>query len=554
MNSVKKFTAIIIAAAMLLTCISVTAFGSEKEFLLGDVDRDGQVSPYDARIILRAAANLDELSDEETALGDTYSDGKITAADARKILAISGKLTDLPQQSEDFREDDTTPPGTYPNRPVIEFSAEASDYDEIHVTVTASDFAHTQAGTLFFKYDSEYLYFKDIKTSDTNNLIFMGGPVVNSKDMLSLSFAYASEALSDTAELCTITFKVLKEGYSYIYFDVGSWFGTQTPLHTQLDDNTEITLPELRLNAQIQNDTLTVLLSGKNIKGVTNADIFFYYDPEYLELTAINEAPEADFDIAISNDAQDGFASFSFAYESFALNDTDICSLTFNILKEGETSLRFTVESWEGVDAKPGDGFFNIKLTGYDNSCGDNLTWYFDGEETLYIEGSGKMYDFDVNPAPWDSLGDKITKVEIADGVTTIGKHAFACCEKLDVITIPESVTEIGLWGVGFTKDGTKSDILFIRCRENSAAYNYAQANSFSIDTEFSDINTVIMGDLDGNGKVTAADARLALRYSAKLETPNELQKRAADTDGNSKITAADARTILRVAAKLENF
>ena len=59
-------------------------------------------------------------------------------------------------------------------------------------------------------------------------------------------------------------------------------------------------------------------------------------------------------------------------------------------------------------------------------------------------------------------------------------------------------------------------------------------------------------GDVDGNGKITAADARLALRISAKLEKATEYQTRIADMDKNNKITAADARKILRISAKLE--
>lgn len=63
----------------------------------------------------------------------------------------------------------------------------------------------------------------------------------------------------------------------------------------------------------------------------------------------------------------------------------------------------------------------------------------------------------------------------------------------------------------------------------------------------------IIMGDLDSNKKITATDARLALRAASKLDA-NNYDVNAYDTDGNGKLTAADARTILRVAAKLQNF
>ena len=43
----------------------------------------------------------------------------------------------------------------------------------------------------------------------------------------------------------------------------------------------------------------------------------------------------------------------------------------------------------------------------------------------------------------------------------------------------------------------------------------------------------VVRGDLDGNGKVNAADARVVLRYVAKLQNLNKAQIKAADADGN---------------------
>lgn len=64
-------------------------------------------------------------------------------------------------------------------------------------------------------------------------------------------------------------------------------------------------------------------------------------------------------------------------------------------------------------------------------------------------------------------------------------------------------------------------------------------------------VQICLMEDVSCDGKVTARDARLALRYSAKLEKLEGLSLIAADVDENGKISAADARLILRKAAKL---
>lgn len=57
----------------------------------------------------------------------------------------------------------------------------------------------------------------------------------------------------------------------------------------------------------------------------------------------------------------------------------------------------------------------------------------------------------------------------------------------------------------------------------------------------------VIKGDVDGDGKVTASDARLILRDSVGLEN---LDLERADVDGDGKITSTDAREALRTAVK----
>lgn len=59
------------------------------------------------------------------------------------------------------------------------------------------------------------------------------------------------------------------------------------------------------------------------------------------------------------------------------------------------------------------------------------------------------------------------------------------------------------------------------------------------------------LGDVDCNGKVTASDARMILRHSAKLENLSDSVIPVADADGNGKVSATDARLVLRFASKL---
>ena len=62
-------------------------------------------------------------------------------------------------------------------------------------------------------------------------------------------------------------------------------------------------------------------------------------------------------------------------------------------------------------------------------------------------------------------------------------------------------------------------------------------------------------GDVDGDGKITSADARLALRRSVKLEDYPEgsAPYLACDADGDGTVSSADARLILRASVGLED-
>ena len=67
-------------------------------------------------------------------------------------------------------------------------------------------------------------------------------------------------------------------------------------------------------------------------------------------------------------------------------------------------------------------------------------TVYKDG--LLDIVGSGRMRD--LSNIPWIDHANVITKAQISNGITNIGRYAFYHLGALSQITIPSSVTEIG--------------------------------------------------------------------------------------------------------------
>lgn len=77
---------------------------------------------------------------------------------------------------------------------------------------------------------------------------------------------------------------------------------------------------------------------------------------------------------------------------------------------------------------------------------------------------------------------------------------------------------------------------------------------SVSAKTPLLDATQTMMGDANNDQKVNAADARVVLRVSSKLEPDDKVSLYTADTNADGKITASDARAILRVSAKLSEF
>lgn len=83
----------------------------------------------------------------------------------------------------------------------------------------------------------------------------------------------------------------------------------------------------------------------------------------------------------------------------------------------------------------------NIVASG---SCGENVAWTLYDDGLIRISGTGRM-DTDIVNIPWKSYTDVITRLEICDGVTSIGDYAFWNCKSLTgELMISDSVISFG--------------------------------------------------------------------------------------------------------------
>ncbi|MBP0972473.1 MAG: leucine-rich repeat protein [Oscillospiraceae bacterium] len=107
-----------------------------------------------------------------------------------------------------------------------------------------------------------------------------------------------------------------------------------------------------------------------------------------------------------------------------------------------------------GFDGSPAEAYaekYGIKFESMGTgpqmsySCGDDLTWDLDANGTLTISGTGEMDSYFVeHPAPWTAFPDDIKNVVIEPGCTFIGMDAFAKCEKIQTVSLPDTIEAIG--------------------------------------------------------------------------------------------------------------
>ena len=77
--------------------------------------------------------------------------------------------------------------------------------------------------------------------------------------------------------------------------------------------------------------------------------------------------------------------------------------------------------------------------------CGVDLTWEY-GNGILYINGTGDMVDvgYYSESMPWVDIKNKIVKIIISEGCTSVGSSAFKDLPLLSSVEIPGTVYEIG--------------------------------------------------------------------------------------------------------------
>lgn len=133
----------------------------------------------------------------------------------------------------------------------------------------------------------------------------------------------------------------------------------------------------------------------------------------------------------------------------------------------------------------------------------------------------------EINPHTFAYSG--LETVKFPTTCTKLGNYSFAECDSLTKVMIPDSVTEISPTAFDGCEDMT------IYCDQNSYAAQYAEDNN---------LDYVIMGDVNGDKKVSIRDVTCIQLYRVEEMNLNEHAMKCADVTGDGDVTIRDATTI----------
>ncbi len=151
--------------------------------------------------------------------------------------------------------------------------------------------------------------------------------------------------------------------------------------------------------------------------------------------------------------------------------------------------------------------------------CGDAMTWRYEEDTaytgTLYIEGTGDMYDYDAydgqgegpffvetRQTPWREFSGYVDKVVFSEGITSIGNFAFFNLATAKEIVFSDSITEIGDYAFAFSGIGSTENL---RIAEFPANLETIGEGAF-LSCNFAEENLILPEGLTTIGDVAFSD------------------------------------------------
>lgn len=558
------------------THLGTTTASTDGQPLLGDVDGDGYTTSADARLILRQAAFLDSidiLNKNQQIAGDVSFDGKFSAVDARLILRMSAEIETIDRQAPVRKNLDTE--RSSDTEIITNTTSWVNPGDTITVTISGRNIAGLTQANFVFTYDETVLEFVSIsKAGNATYDMGAGDKVADGK--FTWALFYMDVCMADQG-IAVITFKTLKTTATQINYKITTWEGTGIPKDGTISltptaettttrppetttDTHPVTRPPLTVPpetttapntsvilssniSELKNisvgDKFKITFSAKNLSNIYYAYFDINVDNNYLKITGATRPEYAYFGGLDGVEQNNAFWGFNYDLAP-GYCESIFCTVTFEAIKAGTTEIRFSAKTGSKtattldvtelteilvINERTSEETTTAERTTIDKTTTTERTTHYNETTT----GSGTT-DGGLDPHPGVNIIIFNFTVIIGSGITP---DDFRNNVYNNIVTILSSDGKV------------LDDTLFIGTGCTVCIYDSQGNILFRYDVS-------VRYDINGDGKITAADARLALRASAKIDTIDGIYAIAADSNNDGKITAMDARTILRIAAGLE--
>ena len=234
----------------------------------------------------------------------------------------------------------------------------------------------------------------------------------------------------------------------------------------------------------------------------------------------------------------------------------------------------YDVNSLEFVSAEKGSVLTSGTMSNTTNAEEETMTflWYSvsnvtgDGEIALLkfkiLNENKSEYPVTVKYLPEDLLNEDWQQIPytVNDGKISIGAFGYSISGTIKSFgseTDPVTLKLLENNSVISTITSTNGLYAFYSLPSGSYIIEVSKTNhattKFEVVINESDVvktlSINLLGDVNGDGKITAIDARWTLQYSANNRELTDVQISAADVNGDGKVTAIDARWILQASA-----
>lgn len=322
-------------------------------------------------------------------------------------------------------------------------------------------------------------------------------------------------------------------------------------------------LPEISLECNLDEinvgDEFEVYVTLKNVKDVEKVTLLWNLNPDALELVMVtNPFP---FNYIIGTQSK---YHYSFSFREPFNGDVYVMRMVLIAKKEGISTIEMWVNEWN--DKIASDGFdysivpqkakydvavqkketrFNCTFSEKDIDIGELINVYVSVKNCVDVTGIKAYVYFDTEHFEFYNLQEEVFRRNVYNG-------SGRCSTEMSVHIMDDHIygdQDLLVFSFRAIKSG-KSDISvevvdwYGENKPANAKFPITVSDKVYVDNFKYDVNL--------DGKITATDARLALRTAAQIDTLIGKNFEAADIDKNGMITAADARLILRKSAKLD--